>query len=230
MKISGFQKLTLLDYPGKVAALLFTAGCDFRCPFCQNSELVLNPALAPAIDTEYIFDYLKKRSGVLDGVCITGGEPLLSDGVFETARRIKSLGMIVKLDTNGSFPDRLSEMIAEKLCDYVAIDIKSSKRNYHTASGCMIDLSKIEKSVGILMTGSVDYEFRTTCVRELVSRDDLRGIGEWIRGAKRYRLQTFVPGERNISPEGYTAYTPEEMLELRDMMKEYVSDVEVRGI
>ncbi len=230
MKISGFQKLTLLDYPGKVAALLFTAGCDFRCPFCQNSELVLNPSLAPDIDTDYIFDYLKKRSGVLDGVCITGGEPLLSDGVFDIARRIKSLGMLVKLDTNGSFPDRLSEMIDEKLCDYVAIDIKSSKKNYHAASGCMIDLSKIEKSVGILMSGSVDYEFRTTCVRELVSREDLRDIGEWIRGAKRYRLQTFVPGERNISPEGYTAYTPEEMLGLCEMMKEYISDVQVRGI
>ena len=104
MKISGFQKLTLLDYPGKIAALLFTAGCDFRCPFCQNSELVLNPALAPAIDPEYIFDYLKKRSGVLDGVCITGGEPLLTDETFDVARRIKSLGLSVKLDTNGSFP------------------------------------------------------------------------------------------------------------------------------
>lgn len=230
MKISGFQKLTLLDYPGKIAALLFTAGCDFRCPFCQNSELVLNPALAPAIDQDYIFDYLKKRSGVLDGVCITGGEPLLSDDIFDVARRIKSLGLSVKLDTNGSFPDRLAEMLDEKLCDYVAVDIKSSKENYGAASGCMIDVSKIERSVDLLMGGDVDYEFRTTCVRELVTEKDLRGIGEWIRGARRYRLQTFVPGERNISPEGYTAYTPDEMKALCEMMKEYISDVEVRGI
>ena len=224
------EKMSLVDYDGKIAATVFTGGCNFRCPFCQNSELVLNPSLAPSIDTEYIFDYLKKRKGVLDGVCITGGEPLLSDGVFDIARRIKSLDMLVKLDTNGSFPDRLSEMISEKLCDYVAIDIKSSKTNYHSASGCMIDLSKIERSVDMLMSGSVDYEFRTTCVRELVSAVDLRGIGEWIRGAKRYRLQTFVPGERNISPEGYTAYTPDEMRSLCQMMKEYISDVDVRGI
>ena len=121
-------------------------------------------------------------------------------------------------------------MIAEKLCDYVAVDIKSSRENYHAASGCMIDVSKIEKTVSLLMSGSVDYEFRTTCVRELVTRDDLRRIGEWIRGAARYRLQTFVPGERNISPDGYTAYTPEEMTELCEMMRGYIDDVEVRGV
>ena len=173
MKIHGLLKLTLLDYPTKTACTLFTAGCNFRCPFCHNGSLVLNKA--EEIPQDEIFAFLKKRQGLLDGVCITGGEPLLNPDISEFIKRVRELGYSVKLDTNGSFPDRLIELAENGLIDYVAMDIKSSPEGYSKAVGLKdFDVTPNDKSIKFLLTGKVDYEFRTTAVKGLHELSDVK--------------------------------------------------------
>ncbi len=191
MQFYGFQKLTLLDFPEHVACTLFTAGCNFRCPFCHNASLVTHTGDAERIDSEEILSYLKKRRGLLDGVCVSGGEPLLQDGLEEFIRAVKGMGYAVKLDTNGSLPDRLEYLMREGLLDYVAMDIKNSKEKYDVTAGCKGSLPAVERSVEILLAGEVLFEFRTTVTAELHTPEDISAVCDWIKGAKRDFLQNF---------------------------------------
>ena len=191
MHIEAYQKLTLLDYPGRTAATIFTHGCNFRCPFCHNAGLVVRPSESTIPESE-ILEYLEKRKKLLDGVCITGGEPLLQKDIADFIKKIKDIGYLVKLDTNGSMPDKLSELIGMGIIDYVAMDIKNSIDKYTITAGIPQDIvAKVEKSVDILLNGSIDYEFRTTVCGNLHTVEDMKSIGEWLKGAKAYYLQPF---------------------------------------
>ena len=185
MPINGFNKTTLLDYPGKIASTIFLGGCNFRCPFCQNSSLVLSPNKQPVIPTEEVLSVLKKRQGILEGVCITGGEPTSDKELFLLTDKIKELGYPVKLDTNGSHPWILKKLVNNQMIDMVAMDIKSSKESYAKVSGCKnIDLTSICESVEFLLSDVIPYEFRTTVVRELHDKSDFESIGKWIAGCQ----------------------------------------------
>lgn len=193
MTIHGFQKMTLLDFPGRVACTLFTAGCNLRCPFCHNAGLVTKLNTAERIDEGDIFSYLQKRRGILDGVCITGGEPTLQPDLPDFIRHVRELGYAVKLDTNGTHPDALSALLSEGLLDYVAMDIKNCPDRYAETVGIEgFDLSLVQTSIDLLMNGSVDYEFRTTVTHELHTPQDIGALAAWIAGAPRYFLQPFV--------------------------------------
>ena len=231
MFLSGLQKLTLLDYPGKVACTVFTAGCNFRCPFCHNAGLVLPERLFQDVTEEEIMAFLKKRTGILDGVAVTGGEPLLHKELPAFLRQIKDLGYLVKLDTNGSFPDRLETLLSEGLVDRVAMDIKNSPDLYAKTAGIAhLDLTNIESSKNLLLSGSVEVEFRTTVVKGLHSRESLIEAAKWIAGAKEYYLQQFKDSGDVIAISGLSAYDEKEMHALADAVKPYVPGVQVRGI
>ncbi len=191
MQFHGFQKLTLLDFPEHVGCTLFTAGCNFRCPFCHNASLVTHIGDSEPIEAEEILSYLKKRRGLLDGVCISGGEPLLQDGLEDFIRKVKRLGYAVKLDTNGSFPERLAHLMQEGLLDYVAMDIKNCKEKYDATADRKGVLPAVEKSVDLLLSGTVPFEFRTTVTEQTHTPEDIARICDWIRGAERYFLQNF---------------------------------------
>ena len=229
MIIKGLQKTTLLDFPGKVACTVFTAGCNFRCPFCHNASLVISPDLSDTISEDELLAFLKKRRGILDGVCITGGEPLLQRDIEELIKKIRDLSLAVKLDTNGAYPERLRSIIDQRLVDYVAMDIKNSKEKYALTAGADIDIEKISESVDILMSSGIEYEFRTTVVKELHSPEDIRGIGEWIAGADKYFLQSFTDSGELIA-DGYSAHTPQDMASLLEIAKQYVPSAALRGI
>lgn len=231
MKVQGLQKLTLLDYPGKVACTVFTPGCNFACPFCHNASLVTRTdGAGEGIAEEELFDFLRKRKGILDGVCVTGGEPLLQKGFEEFARKVKNLGYALKLDTNGSFPDKLLGLIDEGLLDYVAMDIKNSPAKYPlTAGRADIDLDAVKRSVAILKEGRVPYEFRTTVVKELHNAADMEEIGKWLSGAEKYFLQGFVDSGDLIS-EGLSAVSGAEMRIFREIVAKYVKEASLRGI
>ena len=232
MRISGFQKLTLLDYPGTVACTVFTAGCNFRCPFCHNAALVLPDRIAGDENgDETVLDYLKKRRGLLEGVAVTGGEPLLHADMADFLRRIRELGYKVKLDTNGSFPDRLDKLIGEGLIDRVAMDIKNSPARYAETVGLRaLDIGAIERSKELLLEARVDYEFRTTVVRGLHTRESLLEAAHWIEGAKEYYLQRFKDSGDLIHPEGLGPFDVEEMYALRDAVKDVIPTVQLRGV
>ena len=178
MKLAGLQKTTLLDYPGKVACTVFLSGCNFRCPFCQNSE-ILDGGVSDISEEEF-FAFLNKRKGLLDGVCVSGGEPLIHADVGEFIGKIKDLGYSVKLDTNGAFPERLKELCGEGLVDRVAMDIKNSPERYAKTAGADVDVGKIKESAAFLMSGEVGYEFRTTVVKQLHRAEDMLRIGQWL--------------------------------------------------
>lgn len=229
MKIAGFQKLTLLDFPGKTAATVFTPGCNFRCPFCHNASLVLHTDEAEFSEEE-VLAYLNKRKGVLDGICITGGEPLLQTGIEDFMAKVKELGHMIKLDTNGSFPEKLRKLVGAGYVDYVAMDIKNSKEKYAETMGLgNFDTSKIEESISFLLSGAVDYEFRTTVVSELHSEEDIEKLASMISGAKRYFLQNFVDSG-NILGENLSAATPEKLESMRKIAEKYIDIVGVRGV
>ena len=230
MKIHGFQKMTMLDYPGRVACTLFTAGCNFRCPFCHNALLVTEIDAAATYDEEEIFSYLQKRRGILDGVAITGGEPLLNRDIPQLLKRIKSLGYAVKLDTNGSYPELLKNIVDEGLVDYVAMDIKNSKEKYALTAGIPdLDLRPIEESVAFLLSGKVDFEFRTTVVKELHTEEDIAAIADWIAGAPRYFLQNFQESEHMIGANLH-AHTPEMLEKLSAVAARKIPTAALRGI
>lgn len=229
MKISGLQKLTLLDYPGKMAAILFVGGCNFRCPFCHNSDLVLLPEGVQEIAEEEIFSFLNKRKGILDGVVISGGEPLLYEETLSLMKKIKEMGYFVKLDTNGSFPERLKRAVNEGLCDYVAMDIKNSKEKYAITCGKEnIDISPIEDSVEFLKEGKIPYEFRTTVACELHTTEDMKKIGRWLSGADKYFIQPYRDSEGVLSP-GLTTPKKEESEEFKTAVSPFITEVYVRG-
>ena len=229
MLIKGLQKTTLLDFPGKVACTVFTGGCNFKCPFCHNASLVISPDMSDIIPENEFFSFLNKRRGILDGVCITGGEPLLQNGIEDFIIKIRELGFAVKLDTNGSYPDRLKAILDRGLVDYVAMDIKNQKEKYSLTCGTEVDTEKISRSISLLMNGNIPYEFRTTVVRELHTPQDIGEIGKWICGTERYYLQSFTDSGDIIS-EGLSAYTPEEMRQILDFARISVPTAELRGI
>lgn len=230
MNIQGIQKLTLLDYPGKMACVLFTAGCNLRCPFCHNSRLVVNPEKESEYGEEEILAFLEKRQGILDGVVITGGEPLLQKDISDFIVKIRELGYSVKLDTNGTFPEKLRELIDKRLVDYVAMDIKNSPELYAETVGVTgFDISRIKESISILLEGKVDYEFRTTVVREFHSVFGMDNIGKLIKGAKRHFLQAFVDSGE-ILCFGLSGVPKEEMEAMQKIMLNYVDSCEIRGI
>ena len=232
MRVSGLQKLTLLDYPGHVACTVFTAGCNFRCPFCHNAPLVLPERMQGDEDgSETVLAFLKKRQGILDGVAVTGGEPLLHKDMAEFLRKIKDLGYAVKLDTNGSFPQRLRELVEEGLVDRVAVDIKNAPALYGKTIGVPgFDLGPVEETKNYLLSGAVEYEFRTTVVKGLHTRESLVEAARWIAGAREYYLQQFKDSGDVIAIEGLSAFTGEEMHALADAVRPYVPSVQVRGV
>lgn len=230
MKICGFQKMTTLDFPGKIACTVFTGGCNFRCPFCHNALLVTDIDENAVFSEDEILTYLYKRKGILDGVCITGGEPLIQKDITEFIEKVKETGMLVKLDTNGSNPKKLKELVENGLVDYVAMDIKNSKAKYPlTVDIPDYDISKIEESVEFLLSGAVDYEFRTTVVHEFHTADDISDIAKWISGAKRYFLQGFVDSG-NLIGSGLSAVSSQEMENFCTQAQDFVPNTVLRGI
>ena len=229
MKIKGLAKLTLLDFPGRVACTVFFGGCNLRCPFCHNAGLVLSPSQYDQIDEEALYSFLKKRKGVLDGVAITGGEPLLQPELARMMRRIRELGYAVKLDTNGTFPERLGALLAEGLVDYVAMDIKNDEAHYAETAGVPVDLDAVKASIRLIQEKAPDYEFRTTVVSAFHTCDSIRGAAELIRGAKRYFLQKFVDSGALLKP-GLTGCTREEMEKMAEKAREIIPDTQLRGV
>ena len=229
MKIHGLQKMTLLDFPGHVACTVFTGGCDLRCPFCHNFELV--DGTAPAImEEEELLSFLEKRRGLLDGVAFTGGEPCLQKNLPELMRKIREMGFAIKLDTNGNHPDMLEKMISEGLVDYVAMDIKNSPEKYALTAGLdSLDLAPICRSVRLLMEGDPPYEFRTTVVDQLHKAAGFEAIGRWIAGARAYFLQPFT--DRDSVPfAGFSAPTREALDKYASIMRVYVPYTQIRGL
>ena len=241
MKIHGLNKLTLLDYPGHMACLIFTGACNYRCPFCHNASLVLNPNSQPAISEEEIFAFLQSRKGILEGVCISGGEPTVQADLPDFIRKIHAMGFHVKLDTNGSRPGILKALLDEGLLDYVSMDIKNAPAKYLTTIGIPAEpqtpadnliTDSVRQSAELLIQSGIPYEFRTTVVKELHSKEDLLTIGNWLNGAKAYYLQSFRDSETLVgaAPGQFHAYEPEQMRAFRDMLKPYFETVELRGI
>ena len=229
MKICGLNKTTLLDYPGCVSATIFVGGCNFRCPFCHNGDLVLCSNELPEYREEEVFSFLEKRKNVLEGVCVTGGEPTLYREMPEFIKKIKALGYKVKLDTNGSNPKMLRELVKEKLVDYVAMDIKAPIYHYDKVCGVLVDVEKIKESVDFLKEKNVPYEFRTTVVRELHSKEDVIEIGKWISGAENYYLQSYQETDKNLS-KGFMPMEETELKALKEELKNYVENVKIRGV
>lgn len=226
----GLRKLTLLDYPGCVAATVFTCGCNFRCPFCHNGSLVLGSDENLEFEREELLDFLQKRRKVLDGVCFTGGEPLLHTETLDILAAAKSLGYRIKLDTNGSLPGRLKMAVSEGLVDTVAMDIKNSPGKYELTSGNGAVLDQVCESVEFLLNSSIDYEFRTTVVKPLHCREDFQAIGGWLRGAKRYFLQKFAPAPDILSADmDMEAPSQDEMQEFLAEVQKFIPNAGIRG-
>ena len=220
--------MTLLDFPGAVACTVFLGGCDFRCPYCHNAEL-LDPNFPPLMDETELLAFLKKRQGLLDGVCITGGEPLLRQELPTLLGEIRALGYKIKLDTNGAHPAQLRRILDAGLADYVAMDIKNSPERYaETIGRAQFDIAPIRESVRLLMAGDTDYEFRTTVVAELHGEEDIRAIGRWIAGARRYFLQPFTDRE-TVPLAGLSAPTQAQLDRFLAIAREFVPETQLRG-
>ncbi len=230
MKIQGLQKLTLLDFPGRVSCTVFTAGCNFRCPFCHNASLVVNIPKESEISEESFFAFLKKRQHVLEGVCVSGGEPLLQPDIENFIRKIKELGYAVKLDTNGSFPEKLKVLVEKGLVDYVAMDIKNAPESYAVTCGLeTLDIASVQNSVTYLKEGHVPYEFRTTVVKNYHFKENFEIIGKWLQGTEKYFLQNFVDSGDLINGK-MNGCTEEEMKEFLSVVRKYVPNAKLRGI
>lgn len=228
MHIHGLQKLAMVDYPGKLAATVFTGGCDLRCPFCHNALLVTRLAETPEIPEEEVLDFLASRKGLLDGVVLTGGEPLLQPDAADFLRKVRELGFAVKLDTNGTNPDMLEALAQEGLLDYAAMDIKNSPDRYAETCGGVDLLGPVKRSAALLMAGAVDYEFRTTVCAPLHTPEEMAGIGRWLKGAKRYFLQPFVDSGELVG-SGMKPLTKEEIEALRDSVLPDIPSTQIRG-
>lgn len=228
---AGLQKLTLLDFPGKVACTLFTKGCNFRCPFCHNASLVVRTEEQRMYDNAEILAFLKKRVGILDGVAITGGEPTLMSGLYDFIKSVKEMGYAVKLDTNGTRPEVLKKLVLDGLVDYVAMDIKNSPEKYAYTCGLPsnYDLSKIEESIRFLMDGHVDFEFRTTVAKPFHTEEDFVKIGEWIKGSEKYFLQQFKDSGDIIGKE-ISSFNENEMGKFLNILLPFVPNTQLRGV
>ena len=230
MRIAGLQKLTLLDFPEKTACTVFTAGCNLRCPFCHNAGLVLRAGEVNEVPAEDFFSFLARRKGILDGVCITGGEPLLQHDILPFLKKIKEMGFAVKLDTNGCFPAKLQELVAAGVLDYVAMDIKNAPEKYPFSTGVSdLCVDPVRESVALLMNGAVPFEFRTTVVKGHHTVAEIEAIGKWIAGAPRYFLQAYVDSG-DILAAGQEGISAEEMEKLLETAQKYVPNAALRGI
>lgn len=227
MRLGGLQRSSLIDYPGKVCAIVFTIGCNFRCPYCHNPELV--DETAEEISESDFFNFLKRRVGLLDAVTITGGEPTVHDDLIEFITQIKKLGFLVKLDSNGTRPDMLRHLIENQLVDYIAMDIKAPLRKYEATIARPVDIANIKESIALLQEENVLYEFRTTVVKALLPIEDFHEIGKLIQGASLYYLQKFVP-TKLLNPAFHkkTVYSDEEFAELQQIMEQYVKVCQIR--
>lgn len=227
MNVQGFQKLTLLDFPERVACTVFCGGCNLRCPFCHNASLVTSPQ-ENVNGEESLFSYLEKRRGVLDGVCVTGGEPLLQPDLAEGLNRLRQMGFAVKLDTNGSLPHRLQEILERGLVDYVAMDVKSGPSGIGVATGLDGDFTPFAESMKLLRESGIPYEFRTTLVKGIHEERDVLELGEILAGEKRYFLQGFVDSG-NILGTGCSAFSEKEMLRFLHLLRKTIPSVQLRG-
>ncbi len=229
MIFRGLQKTTLIDYPNEVACTLFVDKCNFRCPYCQNPSLVLEEA-EESISEREVLEFLRKRKNVLDAVCITGGEPTLHSGLKHFIQRVKELGYKVKLDTNGTNPGMLRELIEEKLADYIAMDIKAPIEKYDKAANVIVDKEAVQKSVELLKSSGIDYEFRTTVVPGILEKKDFEKMGKWLKGAKAFYLQQFEKDAPLLDPrfQKVRSYSSEELEEMKKIMEKYVERVEIR--
>lgn len=223
MKIGGLQKSSLLDFPGKIAAIIFTQGCNFRCTYCHNPELL--PANGGISPMEFL-DFLKTRRGKLDGVVISGGEPCLQKDLMDFVRQIKNMGFLMKLDTNGTFPNVIKEILAQNLVDYIAMDIKAPLEKYSAVACAKISPEKIQKSIELIKNSGLDYEFRTTVVKSQLTIDDFEKIGEMISGAKRYYLQKFL-ASKNLNAELKT-YSDEEFELIAQKLQNHIQEIRIR--
>jgi pyruvate formate lyase activating enzyme len=234
MIIAGIQRTSLVDWPEKICSTVFIAGCNFRCGFCHNPELVLPDEIekTEALTETELLTLIVERRRVLDGVCITGGEPLLSPDVVGLIRKIKDKGLAIKLDTNGSVPTLLKKLIDEKLVDYVAMDIKGPKARYGEITNSKVNIALIEESVKILKQSNIEHEFRTTVVRGLLDKEDIIAIAEWLKGADAYYLQQFIGTEKTIDSAymGRKAHPPEQLKEMLEAVKHNFKKTGVRGI
>ena len=225
--IGGLQKVTLLDFPGKVACTVFLTGCNLRCPYCHNPDLVLTKDNGKYISEKEFFEFLLSRKGKLDGVCITGGEPTLYPNLTNLIRRIREMGFLVKLDSNGTVPETLKLLLCEKLLDYVAIDIKNAPSQYAETCGADV-IEQVKKSAALLKNSNIDYEFRTTVCHPFHSPDGMQEIGRWLHGAKRYFIQPFVDSG-NLLGSGVSVMTKSELEMLLNAVKPYIPAAELRG-
>ena len=229
MHIHGLQKLSMVDFPGKIAATVFTGGCNLRCPFCHNALLVTRLGESPRLDEAEVLRFLRSRRGLLDGVVLTGGEPLLQSDAGDFLARVKDLGFAVKLDTNGCYPGPLANILASGAVDYVAMDIKNSPEKYPVTTGIPdFDPAPVAASIRLIMDSGVDYEFRTTVVKELHTAEDIEAIGRWIRGARGYFLQNFEDSG-NLIGGNFTGFSEEEIRVLARLAAPYVEYIGVRG-
>ena len=229
MQIAGLQKSSLLDYPSKIAAVIFTLGCNFRCPYCHNPNLITAVSSNSLFDETAVFNFLKQRQGKLDAVVVSGGEPSLQKDIAEFFRKIKDLGYLAKLDTNGTNPDVIKRLVNEKLVDYIAMDIKSPLNKYEQTVCRSIDIGKISESIEFIMSCGVEYEFRTTVVRSQLDILDFENIGKILKGAKRYYLQKFrsdITLNPNFSKE--QTYTDMEFEKIQSILKSYIDEVLIR--
>ena len=229
MTINGMQKLTLLDYPGNVACLIFTQGCNFRCPFCHNSGLLDMNNNCEKIDEKEVFKYLEKRKGLLDGVCISGGEPLLQKDIEYFIRKVKNLGYKVKLDTNGSSPKKLKQLIEEGLIDYVAMDIKNDFLNYDKTAGMCTNIDNIKKSIEIIENSNIEYEFRTTIVKQFHDVGKLEKIIQYIGPNARYYIQNYQDCS-SVLQRGLDGFDEEELLNIKNTLGVKYPNLVVRGV
>ena len=228
--IKGFIKNSFVDYPGKVAATVFTGGCNFSCPFCHNGELVKSPGKIKTIETWEITDFLEKRKGLIDGLVITGGEPTLWPGLRDFIVKIKNMGFSVKLDSNGYEPLVLEKLFQEGLIDYIAMDIKNSPEKYAQTAGLKtIDISRIIKSIQLIKESGITYEFRTTVMKEFHSQEDIIKIGEWLKGSEKYVLQNYNPKEGQVEDTIFTPFSKDELKEYKSLLSDYIKKVEIRS-
>ncbi len=231
MDIHGLQKLTLLDFPGHMSCTIFTGGCNFRCPFCHNGGLVLHPEQFPALNTEDIFTFLESRKKILEGVCITGGEPTLQPDLSAFITRIKDMGFKVKLDTNGQTPNVVSFLLEHGLVDYVAMDIKNCRERYGKTIGIEgFRTDAVEATASLLMASSIPYEFRTTVTKELHDREAFEQIAEWVAGAQHYFLQPYRDSEQIIMPNTFHTPSGDDLLTYREILRKTVHKVAIRGL
>ncbi len=229
--IKGFQKLSLIEYPEKISAIVFLGNCNFKCHFCYNIDLVKNYKKLPDIPEKEILDFLETRKGLLDGLAITGGEPTIHKELPEFIKKIKDLGFLVMLETNGTNSEMLKELIDNKLVDYIAMDIKAPLEKYDEITGVKVNKKDIQVSIDIIRKSGIDYEFRTTVIPKHFKEDDVLAIGKWLKGSKRYVLQQFRPEKTlNEDYKKMELYSPEKLKELAEKMKPFFEFVKVRGI